>query len=332
MVAPGAPEGAAPPQSMLALQKLVGNTAVARLVGTLTGGGEAAQVQRDPPAAAPAPAAAPGPAAGAGPVAAPGPGAAPEPDGATEVEVYPILDYNARNQTMVTAAEYENERTRLGRLLRYLAHAIPEDAKTVMDDYPFVEVKEMYEEVLDYLKHAGEHYSKGELIPARRFAHMATSYTDIEIKAHKRLMEESVWSYVGKRVGQAVIGIFEGAAEALVGLIDTGASLIGQHPDLEGKIKRRYDEMSQAYSEATGIDSTLTSDRTMGRIGGKVAENLATGKALGELGEVGVAINATQAAAAVETAVTTVVDLPRRARAGAISSATRSSSRSSLAP
>jgi hypothetical protein len=285
LVAPGAPERAAPPQSMLALQKLVGNTAVARLVGTLTGEGEAAPVQRDPPAAAPAP------------------------DGATEVELYPILDHNGRNQTMVPAAEYENERTRLGRLLRYLAHAIPEDAKTVLEDYPFVEVKEMYDEVLDYLKHAGEHYSKGELIPARRFAHMASSYSDIEIKAHKRLMEESAWSYVGKRVGMAVIGVFEGAAEALVGLIDTGAGLVGQHPDLEGTIKKRYDEISQAYSEATGIDSTLTSDRTMGRIGGKVAENLATGKALGGLGEVGVAINATQAAAAVETAVSTVVDL-----------------------
>ena len=210
---------------------------------------------------------------------------------------------------MVTVAEYENERTRLGRLLRYLAHAIPEDAKTVLEDYPFVEVKEMYEDVLDDLKHAGEHYSKGELIPARRFAHLASAFSDIEIKAHKRLMEESAWSYVGKRVGMAVIGFFEGAAEAMVGLIDTGAGLVGQHPDLEGKIKKRYDEISQAYSEATGIDSTLTSDRTIGRIGGKVAENLATGKALGGLGKVGAAINATQAAAAVETAVTTVVDL-----------------------
>lgn len=283
--APGGAEGAAPPQAILALQKLAGNEAVAQLVGTSSGGGEAARVQRDPSVAAPAP------------------------DGATEVELYPILDSNARNQMMVTAAEYENERTRLGRLLRYLTHAIPEDAKTVLGEYPFVEVKEMYEEVLDYLKHAGEHYSKGELIPARRFAHMATSFTDIEIKAHKRLMEESVWSYVGKRVGMAVIGFFEGAAEAVVGLIDTGASLVGQHPDLEGKIKKRYDEISQAYSEATGIDSTLTSDRTIGRIGGKVAENLATGKALGGLGKVGMAINATQAAAAAETAVATVVDL-----------------------
>jgi hypothetical protein len=283
--APGVPKGAAPPQSILALQKLAGNKAVAQLVGTSTGGGDAARVQRDAPVAAPAP------------------------DGAAEVELYPILDHTAQNQTMVTAAEYENERTRLGRLLRYLVHAIPEDAKTVMEDYPFVEVKEMYEEVLDYLKHAGEHYSKGELVPARRFAHMASSYSDIEIKAHKRLMEESAWSYVGKRVGMAVIGFFEGAAEALVGLIDTGAGLVGQHPDLEGKIKKRYDEISQAYSEATGIDSTLTSDRTIGRIGGKVAENLATGKALGGLGKVGTAINAVQAAAAAKTAVTTVVDL-----------------------
>ena len=297
--APGA-ERAASPESILALQRLVGNEAVAQLVGTSTGERETAQVQRDPPAAAPTK-------EGAAPDGPAPDGAAP--DGATEVELYPILDYNARNQTMVTAAEYENERARLGRLLRYLAHAIPEDAKTVMEDYPFVEVKEMYEEVLDYLKHAGEHYSKGELIPARRFAHMASSYSDIEIKAHKRLMEESAWSYVGKRVGMAVIGFFEGAAEALVGLIDTGAGLIGQHPDLEGKIKKRYDEISQAYSESTGIDSTLTSDRTIGRIGGKVAENLATGKALAGAGEVGVAINATQAAAAAETAVTTVVDL-----------------------
>ena len=72
------------------------------------------------------------------PVAAP---EATEATEATEVELYPILDHNTKDQMMVTAAEYENERTRLGRLLRYLAHAIPEDAKTVMEDYPFVEVK-----------------------------------------------------------------------------------------------------------------------------------------------------------------------------------------------
>ena len=58
-------------------------------------------------------------------------------------------------------------------------------------------------------------------------------------------MEESAWSYVGKRVGMAVIGFFEGAAEAMVGLIDTGAGLVGQHPDLEGKIKKQYDEISR---------------------------------------------------------------------------------------
>jgi hypothetical protein len=278
-------ESAAPPQSIFALQKRAGGACVAQLVGTLSGGEATAQAQHLPPAAAPAS------------------------DGATEVELYPILDYTANNQRMVTAAEYENERTRLGRLLRYLVHAIPEDAKTVLEDYPFVEIKEMYEAVLDDLKFAGEYYAKGRLIPARRFARWASSYTDIEPKAHKRLMEESAYSYVGKRVGMAVIGFFEGAAEALVGLIDAGAGLVGQHPDLEGKIKKRYDEISQVYSAATGIDSTLTGDRTTGRIGGKVAENLATGRALGGLGKVGTAINATQAAAAAKNAVETVVDL-----------------------
>ena len=104
-----------------------------------------------------------------------------------------------------------------------------------------------------------------------------------------------MWSYVGRRVGLAVIGFFEGAAEAMVGLVDSGASLIGFHPDLEGKIAARYTEIMDVYSESVGIDHNLTHDAAIGRFGGRLAENLATGKAIGQLGKIGVAINVAEA-------------------------------------
>ena len=123
----------------------------------------------------------------------------------------------------------------------------------------------MYQEVSDTLTNSGRAYARGELAAAGLWARKASDYTYIEGKAHQRFMQESAASYVGKRVGLAVIGFFEGAAEAMVGLIDTGAGLIGYHPDLEGKIAARYSKIKDAYSASTGIDHNLTHDAAIGQ-------------------------------------------------------------------
>jgi hypothetical protein len=223
------------------------------------------------------------------------------------VELYPIFDRVSRRREMVNAERYEQERATLGRLLRYLAKTIPADAKEVLEAYPFVEVKDMYQDVTEALTASGKRYATGELAAAGFWAREATEFTGIEVKAHERFLQESMFSYVGKRVGLAVIGFFEGAAEAMVGLIDTGASLFGFHPDLEGKIARRYAEIKDAYSATTGIDHNLTHDAAIGRFGGRLAENLATGKAIGQLGRVGTIINVSQAAAGAKSTVEAVV-------------------------
>lgn len=155
------------------------------------------------------------------------------------MELYPIFDRVARRRAMVNSERYEQERAALGRLLRSLAKPIPADAKEVLEAYPFVEVKEMYQEVTEALTTSGQRYARGELAAAGFWAREASQFTGIEAKAHERFLQEGVWSYVGKRVGLAVIGFFAGAAEAMVGLVDSGASLIGFHPDLEGKIAAR---------------------------------------------------------------------------------------------
>jgi hypothetical protein len=274
------PGGAGAAARMLALQATAGNRAVSGLVA-----------QRAPAVAAPAPAT-------AGPV----------PAGEGE-QLYPIWDQQTRKKVMVDSERYEQERSTLARYLRYLAKTIPDDAREVLKGYPFEAVKDMYTEVTDALTEAGKHYAKGELVSARFWAHEAGQFTGIEIKAHKILMDEGALSYVGKRVGLAVIGFFEGAAEAMVGLIDTGAGLVGYHPDLEGKIAERYKVIKDAYSDATGVDHTLTNDAAIGRFGGKVAENLATGKAIGQLGKIGAVINWVQAAAGARSMFETVAQL-----------------------
>jgi hypothetical protein len=230
------------------------------------------------------------------------------------VELYPIFDRINRRRMMVNAERYEQERAALGRLLRYLAKTIPADAKQVLEEYPFGEVKDMYAEVTEALTTSGQRYARGELAAAGFWAREASQFTGIEAKAHDLFLKEGMWSYVGKRVGLAVIGFFEGAAEGMVGLIDTGASLFGYHPDLEGKIAERYTQIKDAYSDAIGIDHNLTHDAAIGRFGGRLAENLATGKAIGQLGRIGTVINVAQAAAGAKSTVEAVVAMREQGR------------------
>ncbi len=230
------------------------------------------------------------------------------------MELYPIFDRVNRRRVMVNAERYEQERAALGRLLRYLAKTIPADAKEVLEAYPFGEVKDMYAEVTEALTTSGQRYARGELAAAGFWAREASQFTGIEAKAHDLFLKEGMWSYVGKRVGLAVIGFFEGAAEGMVGLIDTGASLFGYHPDLEGKIAERYTQIKDAYSDAIGIDHNLTHDAAIGRFGGKLAENLATGKAIGQLGRIGTVINVTQAVAGAKSTVEAVVAMREQGR------------------
>jgi hypothetical protein len=238
----------------------------------------------------------------------------PQPGEQQVVELYPIFDRINRRRAMVNPERYEQERAALGRLLRYLAKTIPADAKEVLEAYPFGEVRDMYAEVTEALTTSGQRYSRGELAAAGFWAREASQFIGIEAKAHDLFLKEGMWSYVGKRVGLAVIGFFEGAAEGMVGLIDSGASLIGFHPDLEGKIAERYTQIKDAYSDAIGIDHNLTHDAAIGRFGGKLAENLATGKAIGQLGRIGMVINVTQAVAGAKSTVEAVVAMREQGR------------------
>ena len=199
----------------------------------------------------------------------------------------PIFDRVAKANKMVNADDYEVERTQLGRLLRFLQKEIPADAKEVLEGYPFESVKDMYSEVMESLQHAANYYSKGDLLLSGRWAQEAKRYTDIEMKAHKLLMEESALSYVGKRVGLAVIGFFEGAADALLGLIDMGAALVGQHPGLVEWNTKRYEQIKGGYSSLSGVDHTLVHDDEIGRFGGKVAGGLAIGSGIAKAAQGG---------------------------------------------
>ena len=74
---------------------------------------------------------------------------------------FPIYDRTSRQKKMVDAAAYEDERARLGRLLRYLVKAIQDDAKTVLKEYPFTAVEEMYAESMDLWHRAAEYLREG---------------------------------------------------------------------------------------------------------------------------------------------------------------------------
>jgi hypothetical protein len=306
---------------MLALQATAGNASVARLVSAeRANANPSTQRQRaigSPPGAAAADAGARAP---AGPGAVPAPPAALAGDAADSappgmVAMYPIWDRKAKQRIMVNAEQYELERQALGRLLRHLVKAIPEDAKTILDDYPFSAVKAMYDDVLDSLNSAGRSYARGDLLKAGIWAKDAMRWVDIESKAHKILLAEGALSYVGKRVSMAVIGIFEGAAETVLGLVDQGAGLVGLKPDLAGWNARQYVKIKDAWSGEMGIDHNLVHDDELGRMGGKVATGLATGKAFSGMGTAGTVITVTQTAAGVQGAVKTVVAMRAQGRA-----------------
>jgi hypothetical protein len=310
---PSLPTGLDPATTaVLRLQGAAGNAAVAQLVSRA----RVEQVQREPAVASPPPAAAPAapaaaaatPSSGApGSPAASAPGDAPAQD--TGELLYPIWDKTQKKKVFVDAATYELERKNLERFLRFLAKEIPEDAKNTLEQYPYPEISDEYKDIIDSLNKAGDSFAKGDLLRSRVWANDCKRYTGLELKGWKLFQDESALSYVGKRVGAAVIGFFEGAAEAMVGLIDQGAGLVGLHPDFEEKIHKRYDQVFEAYGEAAGLDTTVGNERNIGRIGGKVAENLATGKAMGELGALGKALNLLQAGAGVKGAVETVIML-----------------------
>ena len=132
---------------LLALQRAAGNRSVAGLVSA--GGGrpvaEPPAMRRDPVPLAPS-----------APAAAAAPPQPSTPDDQQVIELYPIYDRTARKRVMVNSEHYEQERAALARYLRYLAKAIPEDAKQVLEEYEFEEVKEMYQEVTDALTNAGQ--------------------------------------------------------------------------------------------------------------------------------------------------------------------------------
>ena len=168
----------------------------------------------------------------------------------------------------------------LARLLRYLALEITKDSKTVIEEYPFVAVKDMYAEVTESLQTAARYYSRGNLLMAGRWVKEALQFTDIEIKAHTIFMSHSALSYVGRRVGLAAIGFVEGAADAVLGLVDEGAGLVGYDTGLVEWNTARYNQIKEGYSDISGIEHTAVRDAEIGRFGGKVAGGLALGKGL----------------------------------------------------
>ena len=119
------------------------------------------------------------------------------------------------------------------------------------------------------------------------WAREAGHYADIKVKAHQIFLDTGMFAYVGKRVGLAAIGFFEGAADAALGLIDTGAGLVGVHPGLVEWNTKQYDKIKGGYSELSGIDHTLVSDDEIGRFGGKIAGGLAFGRAIGKAAQGG---------------------------------------------
>jgi hypothetical protein len=226
----------------VALQRQAGNAAVAGFLGTTS----PIDVQRDATAAGAPPAQTPGTAGSAQHVSTDGSAPADASAVAAQVTLYPIYD-RQKKKVFVDAAAYEVERQKLARVLRYFAREIPDDMRKVLDDYPYSEIAEKYKDVIDSLNRAGEAYAKGDLNIAGYWAHDCRRYSGFEMDGWKLFKQESVLSYVGKRIGADIIGFIEGAAEAMVGLIDQGASLIGFHPGLEERIHQRYDTIFEGY-------------------------------------------------------------------------------------
>ncbi|MEZ4596406.1 MAG: hypothetical protein R3C32_05915 [Chloroflexota bacterium] len=173
-------------------------------------------MQRDVAVTGAPPAPAPVPGGGSQPPPADGPAAAPQ------VTLYPVYDRRQRKKVFVDAAAYEVERQSLARLLRYFAKEIPADMRKVLDDYPYGEIAEVQrrhrlaQSRRRRLRQGGP--QRRRLLGPRLWALRQLRDGSLEL-----FKQESVWSYVGKRVGADIIGFIEGAAEAMVGPIDQGA-------------------------------------------------------------------------------------------------------------
>jgi hypothetical protein len=226
----------------------------------------------------------------------------------------PIYDRPTKQKKLVDAAAYELERQQLGRRLRYLATAIPKDAEEVLDAYPYESIGDKYKECGEKLQDAGRHYARGNLLLAGFWAMEAGRYTDLEIEAHRIFESEGLLSHLGKRLAFAVVGFFEGAADALLGLVDQGAGLIGYHPGLVEWNTKQYEKIKGGLGSITNIDHTHIHDDEIGRMGGKVAAGLALGKTLQSGGMGGTAVMVVAAAGGIKSTAENIYAMHERGR------------------
>jgi hypothetical protein len=272
------------------LQRSVGNRATSRLIGTRA-------LQRD--AAVATPEAPPG-GGTAAPVAAgaPGPAGAPAPAPGKE---HRILDRATNTPVVVDEVQWKTEGQHLVKRVKSALKLIPEDSQQVLDDYPLAEVRDMYAACMDAVKDAIEALRMGALVEASRQMHNADQWTGIEVKAHKLLMDMGVLKYVGGQLDHAVIGFFQGAADGLLGLVDGAASLFDVDTGLVAWNDKQYHQIQEAYTGVSGIDIDHVMAGSIGKMGGQLAEGLATFETLGGAGNAGKVVMGVEAAAGVKS-------------------------------
>ena len=226
----------------------------------------------------------------------------------------PIYDRTTRQKKLVDAESYELERQQLGRRLRYLVAAISKDAEEVLDAYPYESIGDKYKECGEKLQDAGRHYARGNLLLAGMWAWEAGKYTDLEGEAHRIFETEGFLSHLGKRLAFAVVGFFEGAADALLGLVDQGAGLIGYHPGLVEWNTNQYEQIKGGLGSLTNIEHTHIHDDEIGRMGGRVAAGLAIGKTLQSGGIGGTAVMIVAAAGGIKSTAENIAAMHQRGR------------------
>ena len=282
--------------ALVELQRLAGNRATSRLIGTRA-------VQRDAAVATPEAPPGGGPASPAT-AGAPGPGGAPVPG-----KEHRILDRATNAPIVVDEAQWKAEGQHLVKRVKTALKMIPEDSAQVLDDYPLAEVRDMYAACMDAVKEAIEALRLGSLVEASRQMHNADSWTGIEIKAHKLLMDMGVLKYVGGQLDHAVIGFFQGAADGLLGLVDGAASLFDVDTGLVAWNDKQYHEIQEAYTGVSGIDIDHVMAGSIGKMGGQLAEGLATFETLGGAGNAGKVVMGVEAAAGVKSVGEKVVKM-----------------------
>ncbi len=186
---------------------------------------------------------------------------------------------------------------------------IPEDSAQVLDDYPLAEVRDMYAACMDAVKEAIDALRMGALVEASSQMHKADQWTGIEIKAHKLLMDMGVLKYVGGQLDHAVIGFFQGAADGLLGLVDGAASLFDVDTGLVAWNDKQYHQIQEAYTGVSGIDIDHVMAGSIGKMGGQLAEGLATFETLGGAGDAGKVVMGIEAAAGVKSVGEKVVKM-----------------------